>query len=300
MAVMRVSALERPSARLLAAAAALPPGAPIVAMIHGYRYSPARPACDPHRHILALDPDPGCPRAFSWPRGLGFSDAPDEGLALAVGWEARGSFRRAYGRAGTVGAGLGRVLSELAQRAGRPVAVIGHSLGGRVGLAALAEADAGAISRLVLLNAAEFRDTAAAALARPSAAGAEVLNVTARENDLFDFALEQILSRGRRRALGFGLAQEVRNWLDLQIDDGATLEALRGLGFPTDRRAFRLSHWTPYMREGLFPLYRTALCHPWALPLGLLRHHLPVRPEPRWSRLLALPLPGAGLVRASD
>lgn len=293
MAVIRVTAEDAPSARLLAEAAALPPGAPIVAMIHGYRYSPARPASDPHRHILALDPAPGCPRAFSWPRGLGFSGAPGEGLALACAWEARGSLGRAYGRAGATGAALARLLGELAQRAGRPVAVIGHSLGGRVGLQALAHADAGAISRLVLLNAAEFRDTAAAAMNAPAAAGAEVLNVTSRENDLFDFALEQLLAAGRRRALGFGLERAAANWLDLQIDDGATLEALRRLGFPTDRRSLRLSHWTPYLREGLFELYRTALCHPWALPLDLLRRQLPARPEPRWSRLL--PLPAAGL-----
>jgi pimeloyl-ACP methyl ester carboxylesterase len=163
MAVIRVTADEGPSARLLAEAAALPPGAPIVAMIHGYRYSPARPASDPHRHILALDPAPGCPRAFSWPRGLGFSGAPGEGLALACAWEARGSLGRAYGRAGATGAALARLISEVAQRAGRPVAIIGHSLGGRVALQALAHAEAGAISRLVLLNAAEFRDAAAAA-----------------------------------------------------------------------------------------------------------------------------------------
>lgn len=293
MAVIRVTADEGPSARLLAEAAALPPGAPIVAMIHGYRYSPARPASDPHRHILALDPAPGCPRAFSWPRGLGFSGTPGEGLALACAWEARGSLGRAYGRAGATGAALARLISKVAQRAGRPVAIIGHSLGGRVALQALAHAEAGAISRLVLLNAAEFRDTAAAAMDAPAAAGAEVLNVTSRENDLFDFALEQLLSGGRRRALGFGLERAAPQWLDLQIDDGATLEALRRLGFPTDRRSFRLSHWTPYLRAGLFELYRTALCHPWALPLNLLRRQLPARPEPRWSRLL--PLPAAGL-----
>lgn len=293
MAVIRVTADEEPAACLLAEAAALPPGAPIVAMIHGYRYSPARPASDPHRHILSLDPAPGCPRAVSWPRGLGLSGAPGEGLALACAWEARGSLGRAYGRAGATGAALARLISEVAQRAGRPVAIIGHSLGGRVALQALAHAEAGAISRLVLLNAAEFRDTAAAAMDAPVAAGAEVLNVTSRENDPFDFALEQLLSGGRRRALGFGLERTVPQWLDLQIDDGATLEALRRLGFPTDRRSFRLSHWTPYLREGLFELYRTALCHPWALPLDLLRRQLPARPEPRWSRLL--PLPAAGL-----
>ena len=74
-------------------------------------------------------------------------------------------------------------------------------------------------------------------------------------------------------------------------------DALDGLGFPTERRARRLSHWTPYLRGGLFDFYRAALCHPWALPLGLLRHNLPTRPHPRWSRLLA-PTAGLGEMRA--
>lgn len=292
MPVIKVNAGHNPPTRMWQQAAELPPGAPIVVMVHGYRYSPSHPNHDPHRHILSMNPRQGCARAFSWPRGLGFGDTDgraNEGLAIGFGWEARCRFGRAYARAGATGSGLARLVSDLAQTSGRPVALIGHSLGGRVALQALAHADAGSLSRLVLLNAAEFRDTAAEALSRPAGAGAEVLNVTARENDLFDFALEQIMSRGRRRALGLGLEHPARNWVDLQIDDADTLDGLRALGFPTDRRAFRLSHWTPYLRAGLFEFYRAALCHPWALPLGLLRHHVPHRPEPRWSRLLAAP-----------
>lgn len=286
MAVMQVNAGTQVSQAVLGAAETLPQGAPIIVMLHGYRFSPHVPAHDPHRHILSPEDVAHAP---SWPRALGFCGKNDEGLAIAFGWDARGRLKAVYDRAARVGADLGALVSQLSLRAARPVGLIGHSLGGRVALQAVATAQAGAIGRVILLNAAEFQEAAADALRRPAGASAEILNVTARENDIFDFALEQLLTRGRHKALGNGLGQPRTNWIDLQIDDGATLDALAELGFPTERGARRMSHWTPYLRRGLFGFYRAALCHPWALPIGLLRHHLPGRPQPRWSRLLAGP-----------
>lgn len=274
----------------------LPAHAPVIVMIHGYRYSPTAPHCDPHRLILSLEPDCADRRVLSWPRALGFgADAADEGLALAFGWEARGTLGRAYGRAGEAGRAVAALVSDLAGRTGRPVALIGHSLGARVGLQALHHADPGSVGRIVLLAGAEFRDTAAAALDSPAGRRAEVLNITSRENDLFDFAMEMWLDRGRRQALGFGLDRPAENWLDVQIDNGATLVALDRLGFPTERPLLRLSHWTPYLRRGLFDFYRTAMAQPWALPLSMLRARLPGRIEPRWSRLLAPPAQFGGV-----
>lgn len=290
MPVVKVNATHTPPARLWQAAATLPKDAPIVVMIHGYRYSPSEPAHDPHRKILSLDPDPGARHPTSWPRALGFgSGSPQEGLALAYGWEARGSLGGAYRRAGEAGKALAGIVSRLADQTGKKIALIGHSLGARVALSAVCGAREGSIGRVILLTGAEFRDAAAGALASPAGQQAEIINVTSRENDLFDFALEQWMSFGRRQALGFGLDTPARNWLDVQIDDGETLAALEMLGFPTERRPLRLSHWTPYLRRGLFDFYRTALCHPWALPLGMLHARLPGRIEPRWSRLLAGP-----------
>ncbi|WP_295048988.1 hypothetical protein [uncultured Paracoccus sp.] len=281
---------------LIPAARALPDHAPLIVMIHGYRYSPDAAHCDPHRHILSLDPDLTHRRVLSWPRALGFGAGnPDEGLALAFGWEARGMLGQAYARAGDAGRALASLVSDLAGQAGRPVALIGHSLGGRVALQALRHADPGSIGRLVLLTGAEFRDTAAAALDSPAGRRAEVLNITSRENDLFDFAMEMWLDRGRRQALGFGLDRPAGNWLDVQVDDAATLVALDRLGFPVEHRSMRLSHWSPYLRRGLFDFYRTAMAQPWAMPLSMLRTRLPGRTQPRWSRLLAAPAQFGGL-----
>lgn len=296
MPVVKVDADHALPPGLTGMLADLPGHAPVILMIHGYRYSPAAAHCDPHRHILSLDPDCRVRRALSWPRALGFGTGNgDEGLAIAFGWEARGMLGRAYGRAGRMGRPVAALASAVAQRAGRPVAVIGHSLGARVALQALHHADPGSIGRVVLLAGAEFRDTAAAALDSPAGRRAEVLNITSRENDLFDFAMELWLDRGRRQALGFGLDRPAGNWLDVQIDDQATLAALDRLGFPVERRPLRLSHWTPYLRRGLFDFYRTALAQPWALSLPMLRARLPGRIEPRWSRLLAPPAQGRGV-----
>ena len=293
MSVIRVNAAEAMPQELAEELAgridALAEDSPIIVMIHGFRFSPARPQHDPHRHILALDPDPSARRVLSWPRALGFGHGGTEGLAIAFGWEARGSLVKAYQRAERAGHDLARLIATIRAQSRRPVALIAHSLGARVALSSLQHLEAGAIGRMILLAGAEFRCVAAAALACPAGRGAEILNITSRENDLFDFGMELVVGGLRRQALGFGLAEPHRNWLDVQIDDRDTLSALSALGFPMEARALRMSHWSPYLRRGVFDFYRTALRQPWALPLSLLRNHLPQRPAPRWSRLLALP-----------
>ncbi|NHF74199.1 hypothetical protein [Paracoccus xiamenensis] len=290
MAVLHLNSDRADAPEALDAARALPPGAALIVMIHGYRYCPSSPAHDPHRHILALDPTLPGRRLRSWPSALGLRDETG-GLGIAFGWPARGGLARVYHRAGGIGRDLGPALGRLADAAGRPVQMIGHSLGGRVALQALAAAPAGSVGRIILMAAAELRPAAEAAIASPAGRLAEVINVTSRENDLFDFALELLVGRGRGRspALGFGLSQPCPNWLDLQIDASEPRRALAGLGFDIGADTARACHWSPYMRAGLFDFYRVALGQPWALPLALLRAHLPARQTPRWSRLLQLP-----------
>ncbi|WBU60741.1 alpha/beta fold hydrolase [Paracoccus albus] len=290
MAILPINAGRPHAPGLLPLAARLESDAPIIVMIHGYRYCPFRPEHDPHRHILGLDPHlPGARRLRSWPRALGFTADGDEGLGIAFGWSARGSLASAYRKAGHVGAELGRLIAEISQRAGRPVHLIGHSLGARVALQAVAATQPGSVGRLILMSAAELQPEAETAMDSPAGHKAEVINVTSRENDPFDLGLELLVARARSRALGLGLSAPRRNWLDLQIDGAEMRAGLAALGFDIGDEASRACHWSPYLREGLFDFYRVALAQPWALPLPLLRAHLPTGQSRRWSRLLQPP-----------
>ena len=71
MPVMRMDADQPVPPALRDAARRLPAGAPVLVMLHGYRYSPAHPAYDPHRHILSPQAGPG---GISWPQQLGFQE----------------------------------------------------------------------------------------------------------------------------------------------------------------------------------------------------------------------------------
>ena len=114
----------------------------------------------------------------------------------------------------------GRALADLAALVaeldpGRGTDVIAHSLGARVALSALSHAAPGDFRRLILLAAAETRRPARMALTSPAGRTAEVINVTTRENDLFDFLAEWLLAFGFDTALGQGIGAAKANWLAL-------------------------------------------------------------------------------------
>ncbi|MGL6209921.1 MAG: alpha/beta hydrolase, partial [Paracoccaceae bacterium] len=234
--------------------AKLPSKAPVVVMIHGYRFSPGLVGHCPHGHILSMNPPTGDRKATSWPRHLGLTNSG--GLAIALGWSARGSVLGAYRRAAAAGlalAALARLIRQIDPA--RQIDVIGHSLGARVALQALPHASIGDFRRMVLLAAAETRRPARAALDTAAGRTVEIVNITTRENDLFDFALEWLVSLGTDTALGQGTGQHQPNWLDLQIDQPATLQVLEHLGHALPPPPARICHWSPYMRPGIFALY---------------------------------------------
>jgi pimeloyl-ACP methyl ester carboxylesterase len=266
-------------ARLAGKLDRLPPGAPVVAMIHGWRYAPGIARDCPHGSILSLDPAPGDRRTVSWPRHLGLDGT--SGLGIALGWNAKCDPWRAHWRAGRTGAGLARIAALVHGLSGRPLHVIAHSMGARVALAALAHALPGQLGRIVLLAAAETRGRALAALATPAGQAAQVINVTTRENDLFDACFEWGLHLGLRTSIGQGLGQVHPGWHDLWIDQPRSLAALAALGHPLPDPPRRICHWSPYLRPGAIALYR-------ALIDGRLRAaELPrLDPGRRWSRLI--------------
>lgn len=258
--------------------AALPAGAPVTVMVHGYRYAPGNGRDDPHSSLFRY-----------WARRLCFTDARP-GLAIGFGWNGAGALRAAGRRAVEAGPALSSLVAGL-RAAGAPrVNLIGHSLGARVALAALPGLAAGDVGRVALLSGAAFRAEAEAMLATPAGREAEVLNVTSRENDLFDLAFEMIV-RGEGPALGTGLDGAVT----LQIDHAGHREGLRRLGFPVAPPRRLVCHWSAYTRPGLFPLYRAFLHRPVDLPFFRLRTALAPDPAPRWSRLFPRPLPSGAM-----
>ncbi|RAP40933.1 hypothetical protein BYZ73_12080 [Rhodovulum viride] len=282
------------------ALAGLPPRAPVAVLIHGLKFSPSVPELSPHRHILALDPEERCWKAVSWPRALGFTgQSRSEGLCIAFGWESGSNVWRAYDEAARAGVALARLIEAIRLRApDRRVDLLGHSLGARVALSAMAALSTDAVGHAVLMAPAEFASQAQAALRSTAGRRAKILNVTSGENDLYDWLLERFVARrGDGPTLGRGLGAAQANWADLRIDDAPTLAALAGLGHrvaPPDRR---ICHWSPYVRPGMLALYAALIRGD--LPYELLRTRLPEARAARWSRLLALPrvelsLPFAG------
>ncbi|MEM7075106.1 MAG: alpha/beta hydrolase [Pseudomonadota bacterium] len=264
---------------------------PIVIMVHGYKFAPGHARACPHNHILSLDPGRTGWKVKSWPRALGFGlGAEDEGLAIAFGWPARGTIWQAYAqaeRAATCLAELMEILCQLAPR--RRVHIVAHSLGARVALQALPRMSCGHPGRVILLNGAEFGEHARVALDSPTGKGAEFINVTSRENDLFDFLLERLVRAPRSgdRCVSHALPAR-HNSLTLQLDHPCTRDALDRAGFPLASATFRVCHWSAYLRPGVFKLYRALLRSPATLALDDLRHMLPDAPEPRWSGMFRL------------
>lgn len=276
-------------------------GAPVVVLVHGWKFHPRIAAADPHRSLYAFRPGRNR-RIRSWPEGLGIADDDGEtGLAIGFGWPAsaphveslvsrgRTGFATVYDRAGATGTALAALVALVQALApGRPVDVFAHSLGARVALAALPHLDR-APERMILLGAAELAVRARGFLAaRRAAEPPAIYNVTARTNDIYDLAFECFVP-GRRpgeRALGAGLAG-LPSWLDLQLDSFDVTEWANGQGIALSPETARCCHWGFYTRQGALALYQAILRRRPGWDLASLRR-LPcfAGQEPRWSRLL--------------
>ncbi|OYX42916.1 MAG: hypothetical protein B7Z02_10750 [Rhodobacterales bacterium 32-67-9] len=261
--------------------AALPEEMPVPVLVHGFRYAPELAHRDPHRLILShaeslADGD------LPWPRHLGISKAgPD--LAIAFGWNAHGSFWRARSEAARAGLALAALIVRIRARSpGRRVTVLAHSLGARVALSALPALSPGDIGRAILLFPAVLRAEAEMAMATGAGRTAEIVNVTSRENRLFDLCATFLASGGLRRPVGRGLAGQYPGWCDLRIDCPETLDHLRDLGFQIGGRDRHICHWSSYMRPGVFALYRALIAEAAALPLDRLVPQAPSLAPDLW------------------
>ncbi|WP_417207139.1 alpha/beta hydrolase [Antarctobacter sp.] len=268
----------------LAAALAADTG-PVTIMVHGYKYLPGHPVHCPHGSLLSPEPRNTGRKIVSWPERLGLHGQHGQGLAISFGWKARGSIWAAHRQAKAAGQALATLVRDIRRYApSRRINVIAHSLGARVALTAVRAGAPGAISCAVLLAAAEYGAAACGTLDSDAGRRTEVLNVTSRENDLYDFVLEWLVPPQQRgdRMLGHGGLRHPR-MVTLQLDDAQSLAALRRAGFPIAAPERLICHWSPYLRDGVFPLYRAVLTG--EMPLDRLRALLPAQCAPRWSRL---------------
>ena len=280
----------------------LPPAAPILILIHGYKFDPAHPVTNPHGSLFSFSADNSSRKIRSWPTGLGFgrTDAAS-GLCIGFAWPARAShlgsllrrgrtgFAEVYDRAPAYGEKLAELVARIQAIApGRVVDLLAHSLGARVALAALPFLDI-APGKVILLGAAEYDARAlefleALRCPRPP----HVFNVTARANDVYDAMFESFAPRRswRDRAIGLGLGVQSPCWLDLQIDRADVAAWARQRGIPLTPWDARLCHWSFYTRRGAFDLYQAILRRRPGWDFASLR----AAPcfagqEPRWSRL---------------
>jgi pimeloyl-ACP methyl ester carboxylesterase len=280
----------------------MPTQAPIVILIHGYKYHPHQKLRDPQRSLFSFQATGHCRRVRSWPVGLGFTRHADAaGLCIGFGWPAylpdlpsllvarRSGFARVYDSAKMVGAQLADLISAIqALVPGRTVDVMAHSLGARVALAALPRLDEPP-GRMILLGAAEFDARAREFLrAMRTERMPEIYNVTARFNDVYDALFETFAPRRhwRDRALGHGLGMALPNWLDLQLDHADVAGWVNDLGITLPHMDARLCHWGFYTGTGALDIYRAILRrHPGWDVASLARVQCLRGQEPRWSRL---------------
>ncbi len=252
---------------------------PTIIMVHGYKYRPGDRQHCPHRKIFG-------PGAMAWPAQLQFGRQQyGEGLGIAFGWDARGPLYRVHRRATALGERLAATIALLRSYAPeRPVHVIAHSLGAEMALSALAHLPALSIDRMILLTGASYALRAGNLLGTAAGKSVEVLNITSRENDLFDAAFERLVpaTLPRDRAIGRGI--DAGNAATVQLDCPVTLAGLRSLGQEIAAPSRRICHWSAYTRPGAMALYARFLRDPHSLPLEQLSRLLPPRSAPRWSR----------------
>lgn len=272
----------------------LPPKAPVVVLLHGYKYAPGIEGRCPHSLIYALHPAGTGRSGVSWPTLLGVgSNVPQEPLCIALGWPANQAFHRAYGQAARTGQALARLV-EIVHRItpDRPVDIIAHSLGARVALSALPHLQAGRLRNLIMMTPAELSCQANALLNSPAGRSVKALNVSSGENWVFDKTLEWMLAPARKGARAMGFEPRASDcWTTLRIDNPSHLTALERVGVTLAPPVRKVCHWSAYTRQGVFDLYRRLTDG--TLPMNTLASALPPLQKAQTSRRLPL----SGLAR---
>lgn len=235
----------------------LPRDRPVVILLHGFQYAPGHGLSCPHHSLYAQQSQHPCARSRNWPDRMQVGN--DQISAIGFGWQGRGSVWEAWRATETAGAALGRLISTLKCDAPhRPIHIIGHSMGVRVAMSALRQADPGCVDRVIALNAADFISHVELAVTQ-HARSVSLFNVTSRENALFDALVEWCLATHWFDGKAVGRGFDATCAVTLRLDQARHLSALRGLGYNLPAPERRICHWSTYLRPGTGALYRAIL-----------------------------------------
>lgn len=261
--------------------AALRQPGPVVIMVHGYKFLPGDPIHCPHEHIYSFATQFSCNKAVSWPRQLGFGgNNSDEGLAIAFGWQARGTLRAARDSTRSAAMALARLVRIIRAAApSRQINLLAHSLGAHLVLETMRGLARYDLSRVILMNGAAYQSHALSCLATPAGRTCEVINVTSRENALYDQLYSWVLPSEFAGDLPLGHGIPARNVLSLRIDCPRARAMLQTLGYPIAPEVNFFCHWSTYLRPGLFAFYRALIRDPATLSLNRLEYMLDRTPQ---------------------
>jgi hypothetical protein len=142
-----------------------------------------------------------------------------------------------------------------------PVDIIAHSLGVRVALAALRQVQPHRIRRVLLLNGAEYSQTARVVAAYSQA---EVLNVVVQDDDVLAllgraFAPEHFIAKVVGRD---GIIGPPRHWADVTLDDPQVQARAASAGWPDlegNCPNQRSDHWYSYEHAPNWALFKSFL-----------------------------------------
>lgn len=247
----------------------LPRNAPLVILIHGFRYSPFDATENPHQQLFAETPTLNHWKVRSWPQALGFNGLDiRDGLCIGFGWPAlsgqrdqKRAFAEVYENAGKAGAQLAQLVGLIAALdPGRVVDIVCHSVGASVALTGLGLTEPGQIGRVLLLGAAEYQVRAQDCLQTRAGRTALIYNLLSKENRFYNFLFETFgpYPGPNRKGLGRG-GPQAGNWVDIRLDCPTTLRSLRIRGIDISSRLRWVCHWSFYLRPGVFSLYQAIL-----------------------------------------
>jgi len=252
---------------------------PIVIMTHGFSFAPNHPRHCPHIHILSEKPSTNHFKALAWPSALGLVGEQANGDAIAFGWYARGSIWAAWRTAAKAGIGLGQLIEQIKQFAPhRPIFLMGHSMGARVIAGAFHNVPPRSVTAAIFLAGAEYQSNLKAALDTPAAQNAHIINMTSRQNWLFDFVFEILVPKKKwaDRSIGRGLSDP--RIISCCIDDLNIRKVIKQLGVNLAPAERIFCHWSVYIRSGVFDFYRKLIFDP--STIEHLRLSLPPKTDP--------------------